>query len=58
VLAASLDNPEPLVRRHVARALGAVGSPEAVAIMRARLPEEKDESVAAELRDAIARVQE
>jgi hypothetical protein len=26
--------------------------------MRARLPEEKDESVAAELRDAIARVQE
>jgi len=56
VLAASLANPEPLVRGAAVRALVTIGSADAVAPLRDRLVEEEDESVAAELREALARV--
>jgi hypothetical protein len=52
-LAATLDDPEPLVRSHVAWALGRVGSPDAVAALRRRLEGKVEDPVVAALEDAL-----
>lgn len=52
-LVSALGGPEPLVRAHVAWALGRIGSPAAIGPLRARLVEEEDSSVSAELRAAL-----
>ena len=49
VLARALENSEPLVRGHAAWALGKIGSPEALAALRARSSLESDSSVLEEL---------
>jgi len=53
-LAAALEDPEPLVRRHAAWALGKIASPEARDALRARLSVELDDGVLRELEPAIA----
>jgi epoxyqueuosine reductase len=54
VLARALDDAEPIVRGHAAWALGAVGSSEAVAALRARSLVEDDEWVRGEIASALA----
>jgi epoxyqueuosine reductase len=51
--AALCDDPHPLVRGHVAWALGRIGSPRAVAALRRRAPEEPDAAVREEIAAAI-----
>jgi epoxyqueuosine reductase len=46
--------PDPVVRGHAAWALGAIGTREAMEAIRARLPDERDESVLGELQAALA----
>jgi epoxyqueuosine reductase len=46
------DDPHPMVRGHVAWALGRIGSPPALAALRARLSRETDDGVRCEIRDA------
>jgi epoxyqueuosine reductase len=46
-------DPHPMVRAHVAWALGRIGSPRAVAELHARCGEEEDESVRAEIAAAL-----
>ena len=53
VLAAALDDPEPLVRGHAAWALGRVGSAEGLQSLRARLPEEDSAFVRGEIERAL-----
>jgi len=55
LLIASLADEEPLVRSHVARALGSIGTIEAFAALRARLIFEEDDSVRSKLLSAIER---
>jgi epoxyqueuosine reductase len=52
-LVSALGDPEPLVRAHVAWALGRIGSPAAIGPLRVRLVAEEDTSVSAELRAAL-----
>ena len=52
-LVATLDDPEPLVRGHAAWALGKIGSPEALAALRARASVESDGGVLQELESAV-----
>ena len=52
-LVSALDDPEPLLRAHVAWALSSIESPAAIGPLRARLVEEDDTSVSAELRAAL-----
>jgi epoxyqueuosine reductase len=54
VLIEALDHPEPLVRSHVAWALGDLGSTKAWNPLRERLELEKDEEVREEIALAIA----
>ena len=56
-LAAALDDPEPLVRAHVAWALGRIGSPPALEAVRARAARETEPDVVRELREALERVE-
>jgi len=53
VLSRALEDPSELVRRHAAWALGRVGSPAVVRILRVRLEIEDDPTVAAELDSAL-----
>lgn len=53
VLAAALEDEEPLVRAHSARALGRLGSPTAAAALRTCLGVEVDVAVRAELEAAL-----
>ena len=53
VLARALENSAPLVRRHSAWALGKIGSPEALAALRARASDESDGGVLEELGSAL-----
>jgi epoxyqueuosine reductase len=53
VIGAALEDEEPLVRAHSARALGRLGSPTAAAALRARLEVEVDVDVRAELEAAL-----
>jgi epoxyqueuosine reductase len=46
-------DPHPMVRSHVAWALGRIGSPSAVAELRRRYPEEEDRGVRAEIAAAL-----
>ena len=55
LLIAALSDKEPLVRSHVAWALGALGTAEAFAALRAHLPLEEDELVRSELVAALER---
>ena len=55
VLSAALADEEPLVRSHVAWALGSIGTAGALAALRARLPFEDDGRVRSELVAALAR---
>jgi epoxyqueuosine reductase len=49
-LAACLAHePDPVVRSHAAWALGSIGSPEALAVLRARAALERDETVLNEI---------
>lgn len=45
--------PDPVVRAHAAWALGAIGTPEALTTLHARLGEERDESVLREIEAAL-----
>jgi epoxyqueuosine reductase QueG len=49
LLEAALQHDEPLVREHAAWALGSIGTAEASAALRARLPFEDDDSVRSEM---------
>jgi epoxyqueuosine reductase len=55
LLESALAHDEPLVREHAAWALGSIGTAEAIATLRARLPFEEEESVRLELVAALAR---
>jgi epoxyqueuosine reductase len=52
-LIAVLDHPEPLVRGHVAWALGRLGSMESLKPLRVRLDDEEEEAVNEEIRWAL-----
>ncbi|MEW6082108.1 MAG: 4Fe-4S double cluster binding domain-containing protein [Bacillota bacterium] len=53
VLGKALEDPEPLVRSHVAWALGQVGSPKALSLLEAHTSKEQDVSVLDEVRWAL-----
>jgi epoxyqueuosine reductase len=53
VLAAALEDPEPLVRAHAAWALGRIGAEEALEALASRLSSECDDSVKSELVAAL-----
>jgi epoxyqueuosine reductase len=53
-LVRALDDREPLVRGHVAWALGQIGSPEAINALQKRVPIENDATVQMEIEDAIS----
>lgn len=55
LLDASLSHEEPLVRSHVAWALGSIGTVESLLALRSRLPFEDDESVRSEIIAALGR---
>jgi len=56
VLAACLTSePDPVVRAHVAWALGAIGSPDALRALRLRVHQEPDEGVVREIEAALLR---
>ena len=55
LLVASLEDEESLVRSHVAWALGAIGTSDALAALRARLPLEEDGAVRSEIVGALER---
>lgn len=57
-LIAALDDAEPLVRGHVAWALGQIGTAPATEALRRRLPIDNDEAVRAEIQAAIAQLDE
>jgi epoxyqueuosine reductase len=48
------QEPDPVVRSHAAWALGSIGTPEALGVLRARAAEERDEMVLNEMSAAIA----
>jgi epoxyqueuosine reductase len=56
-LIAALDDAEPLVRGHVAWALGEIGSPAAMAALLQRKESESDDGARAEITAAVARLQ-
>jgi epoxyqueuosine reductase len=57
VLTHALDDPEPLVREHVAWALGRLGAASAADVLRRRLMAERDASVIHALDSALAELQ-
>ena len=57
-LVAALADPEPLVRGHVAWALGRIGTPAAIRALRQRLSMEKDAEVTSEIEQALSECEE
>jgi epoxyqueuosine reductase len=57
-LVAALADPEPLVRGHVAWALGRIGTPAAIRALRQRLTMEKDGEVTSEIEQALSECEE
>jgi epoxyqueuosine reductase len=54
VLAAALEDAEPLVRAHAAWALGRIGTGDALSVLERALETESDDAVRAELTQVMA----